>query len=155
MAGKKKGKKDDKPKEPPKIIIPDYTPKNLEPLPISVKIHHLNDIYIIYTDEYSKSLDIKEKLSKLIGLEVENIKLYLGNRRLIEDGTTNHDQQINNCTDIYAIYKNVKIENDEGNAQVLFEKINDILKYAGVTVKPNNNPDKIVVKQEVATEEKK
>jgi hypothetical protein len=155
MAGKKKGKKDDKPKEPPKIIIPDYTPKNLEPLPISVKIHHLNDIYIIYTDEYSKSLDIKEKLSKLIGLEVENIKLYLGNRRLIEDGTTNHDQQINNCTDIYAIYKNVKIENDEGNTQVLFEKINDILKYAGVTVKPNNNPDKIVVKQEVATEEKK
>ena len=155
MAGKKKGKKDDKPKEPPKIIIPDYTPKNLEPLPISVKIHHLNDIYIIYTDEYSKSLDIKEKLSKLIGLEVENIKLYLGNRRLIEDGTTNHDQQINNCTDIYAIYKNVKIENDEGNAQVLFEKINDILKYAGVTVKPNNNPDKIVVKQEVTTEEKK
>jgi len=155
MAGKKKGKKDDKPKEPPKIIIPDYTPKNLEPLPISVKIHHLNDIYIIYTDEYSKSLEIKEKLSKLIGLEVENIKLYLGNRRLIEDNTTNHDQQINNCTDIYAIYKNVKIENDEGNAQVLFEKINDILKYAGVTVKPNNNPDKIVVKQEVTTEEKK
>ena len=155
MAGKKKGKKDDKPKEPPKIIIPDYTPKNLEPLPISVKIHHLNDIYIIYTDEYSKSLEIKEKLSKLIGLEVENIKLYLGNRRLIEDGTTNHDQQINNCTDIYAIYKNVKIENDEGNTQVLFEKINDILKYAGVTVKPNNNPDKIVVKQEVTTEEKK
>lgn len=154
MAGKKKGKKDDKPKEPPKIIIPDYTPKNLEPLPISVKIHHLNDTYIIYTDEYSKSLEIKEKLSKLIGLEVENIKLYLANKRLIEDNTTNHDQQIKNCTDIYAIYKNVKVESEEGNTSVLFEKINDILKNAGVPVKPNNNPDKIV-KPEVKTEENK
>jgi hypothetical protein len=46
--GKKKKKGDDGPKEPPKIIIPDYTPPNLQPLPMSVKVKHSKDIYIKY-----------------------------------------------------------------------------------------------------------
>ena len=136
--GKKKKKGDDGPKEPPKIIIPDYTPKDLQPLPISVKVKHLKDIYIIYTDEYHKSIEIKEKLSNLTGIAVEDIKLYLENRRPVEDQTINHDQQIENNTVIYPTYKNV--ETEEG--KILFEKINDVLKDCGVVVKPNNNPDK-------------
>ena len=47
MGGKKKkGKKgDDKPKEEPKIIIPDFVPHELGPLPISVKVYHLKDLF--------------------------------------------------------------------------------------------------------------
>ena len=133
MGAKKKGKKkDDKPKEEPKIIIPDFVPHELGPLPISVKVFHLNDLFIIYTDEYAKSEEIKKTLSTLCGQPVEEIKLYLRNKRPIEDITTNHDQQIHHETDIYAVYKG--------------EKINDILKAAQIEVKPNNNPEKPVIK---------
>ena len=135
MGGKKKGKKgkgDDKPKEEPKIIIPDFVPHELGPLPISVKVYHLNDLFIIYTDEYAKSEEIKKTLSTLNGQPQEEIKLFLKNRRPIEDITTNHDQQITHETEIYAVYKG--------------EKINDILKAAKVDVRPNNNPEKPVIK---------
>ena len=135
MGGKKKGKKgkgDDKPKEEPKIIIPDFVPHELGPLPISVKVYHLNDLFIIYTDEYAKSGEIKKTLSTLNGQPEEEIKLYLKNKRPIEDITTNHDQQICHETQIYAVYKG--------------EKINDILKAAEIEVRPNNNPEKPVVK---------
>ena len=54
------------------------------------------------------------------------------NRRPIEDITTNHDQQITHETEIYAVYKG--------------EKINDILKAAQIEVRPNNNPEKPVIK---------
>ena len=134
MGGKKKkGKKgDDKPKEEPKIIIPDFVPHELGPLPISVKVFHLNDLYLIYTDEYAQSGQIKKTLSSLSGQPEEEIKLYLRNKRPIEDATTNHDQQITHETELYAVYKG--------------EKINDILKAANVDVRPNNNPEKPVIK---------
>ncbi len=135
MGAKKKGKGkkgDDKPKEEPKIIIPDFVPHELGPLPISVKIYHLNDLFIIYTDEYAKSGEIKKSLSTLCGHPEEEIKLYLKNKRPIEDITTNHDQQIVHETSLYAVYKG--------------EKINDILKAAQIEVKPNNNPDKPVIR---------
>ncbi len=132
-AKKKKGKKgDDKPKEEPKIIIPDFVPHELGPLPISVKVFHLNDLYLIYTDEYAQSGQIKKTLSSLSGQPEEEIKLYLRNKRPIEDATTNHDQQIIHETELYAVYKG--------------EKINDILKAANVDVRPNNNPEKPVIK---------
>ena len=132
-AKKKKGKKgDDKPKEEPKIIIPDFVPHELGPLPISVKVFHLNDLYLIYTDEYAQSGQIKKTLSSLSGQPEEEIKLYLRNKRPIEDATTNHDQQIAHETELYAVYKG--------------EKINDILKAANVDVRPNNNPEKPVIK---------
>ena len=134
MGGKKKkGKKgDDKPKEEPKIIIPDFVPHEIGPLPISVKVFHLNDLYLIYTDEYAQSGQIKKTLSSLSGQPEEEIKLYLRNKRPIEDATTNHDQQITHETELYAVYKG--------------EKINDILKAANVDVRPNNNPEKPVIK---------
>ena len=135
MGGKKKGKKgkgDDKPAEEPKIIIPDFVPHELGPLPISVKVYHLNDLFIIYTDEYAQSGEIKKTLSKLSGQPEEEIKLFLRNKRPIEDVTTNHDQQIHHEIEIYATYKG--------------EKINDILRAAQIEVKPNNNPDKPVIK---------
>ena len=132
-AKKKKGKKgDDKPKEEPKIIIPDFVPHELGPLPISVKVYHLKDLFLIYTDEYAQSGEIKKALSSLSGQPEEEIKLYLRNKRPIEEVTTNHDQQITHETEIYAVYKG--------------EKINDILKAANVDVKPNNNPEKPVIK---------
>lgn len=126
MGAKKKSKKEAKPKEEPKIIIPDFTPHELGPLPISVKVYHLDDFYIIYTDEYAKSIDIKQKLSTLIKMDASELNLFLKNRRPLEDETSNHDQQINNDTEVYITYKG--------------EKINDILKAAQIEVKPNNNP---------------
>ena len=135
MGGKKKGKKgkgDDKPKEEPKIIIPDFVPHELGPLPISVKVYHLNDLFIIYTDEYAQSGEIKKTLSQLSGQPEEEIKLFLKNKRPIEDVTTNHDQQIHHEIEIYAVYKG--------------EKINDILRAAQIEVRPNNNPEKPVIK---------
>ena len=128
-AKKKKGKKgDDKPKEEPKIIIPDFVPHEIGPLPISVKVYHLNDLFIIYTDEYAQSGQIKKTLATLCGQPEEEIKLYLKNKRPIEDATTNHDHQISHECEIYAVYKG--------------EKINEILKAAKVEVRPNNNPEK-------------
>lgn len=124
MGGKKKkGKKkgDDKPSEPPKLIIPDFTPKDIEPLPLSVKVRHYKDLFIIYTDEYHKSIVIKERLSKIINKPVENIKLYLQNKRQIEDETTNHDQQVKNETILFAVFKK-----EEGNE---WENVNEILHY--------------------------
>ena len=136
MGGKKKkGKKgDDKPKEEPKIIIPDFVPHELGPLPISVKVYHLNDLFIIDTDtdEYAQSGEIKKTLANLCGQPEEEIKLFLKNKRPIEEITTNHDQQITHETEVYAVYKG--------------EKINDILKAAKVEVRPNNNPEKPVIK---------
>ena len=87
MGGKKKGKKkgDEKPAEPPKLIIPDFTPKDLQPLPLSVKVRHYKDLFIIYTDEYHKSIEIKEKLSKIVNVPVENMRLYLQNKRQLEN----------------------------------------------------------------------
>ena len=134
MGGKKKkGKKgDDKPKEEPKIIIPDFVPHELVPLPISVKVFHLNDLFIIYTDEYAQSGEIKKTLANLCGQPEEEIKLFLKHKRPIEEITTNHDQQITHETEVYAVYKG--------------EKINEILKAANVEVRPNNNPEKPVIK---------
>ena len=134
MGGKKKkGKKgDDKPKEEPKIIIPDFVPHELGPLPISVKVFFLFFLFIIYTDEYAQSGEIKKTLANLCGQPEEEIKLYLKNKRPIEDATTNHDQQITHETEVYAVYKG--------------EKINEILKAANVEVRPNNNPIKPVIK---------
>ena len=123
MGGKKKGKKkgDEKPAEPPKLIIPDFTPKDLQPLPLSVKVRHFKDLFIIYTDEYHKSIEIKEKLSKIVNVPVENMRLYLQNKRQLENETTNHDQQVKNETIIFAVFKK-----EEGNE---WENVNEILHF--------------------------
>ena len=74
----------------------------------------------------------KKTLSKLSGQPEEEISLFLKNKRPIEDVTTNHDQQIHHEIEIYAVYKG--------------EKINDILRAAQIEVRPNNNPEKPVIK---------
>ena len=71
-------------------------------------------------------------MANLCGQPEEEIKLFLKNKRPIEEITTNHDQQITHETEVYAVYKG--------------EKINDILKAANVEVRPNNNPEKPVIK---------
>ena len=123
MGGKKKGKKkgDEKPAEPPKLIIPDFTPKDLQPLPLSVKVRHYKDLFIIYTDEYHKSIEIKEKLSKIVNVPVENMRLYLQNKRQLENETSNHDQQVMNETIVFAVFKK-----EEGNE---WEIVNEILHF--------------------------
>ena len=123
MGGKKKGKKkgDEKPAEPPKLIIPDFTPKDLQPLPLSVKVRHYKDLFIIYTDEYHKSIEIKEKLSKIVNVPVENMRLYLQNKRQLENETSNHDQQVMNETIAFAVFKK-----EEGNE---WENVNEILHF--------------------------
>ena len=123
MGGKKKGKKkgDEKPAEPPKLIIPDFTPKDLQPLPLSVKVRHFKDLFIIYTDEYHKSIEIKEKLSKIVNVPVENMRLYLQNKRQLENETSNHDQQVMNETIVFAVFKK-----EEGNE---WENVNEILHF--------------------------
>ena len=123
MGGKKKRKKkgDEKPAEPPKLIIPDFTPKDLQPLPLSVKVRHYKDLFIIYTDEYHKSIEIKEKLSKIVNVPVENMRLYLQNKRQLENETSNHDQQVMNETIVFAVFKK-----EEGNE---WENVNEILHF--------------------------
>ena len=123
MGGQKKGKKkgDEKPAEPPKLIIPDFTPKDLQPLPLSVKVRHYKDLFIIYTDEYHKSIEIKEKLSKIVNVPVENMRLYLQNKRQLENETSNHDQQVMNETIVFAVFKK-----EEGNE---WENVNEILHF--------------------------
>ena len=123
MGGKKKGKKkgDEKPAEPPKLIIPDFTPKDLQPLPLSVKVRHYKDLFIIYTDEYHKSIEIKEKLSKIVNVPVENMRLYLQNKRQLENETSNHDQQVMNETIVFAVFKK-----EEGNE---WANVNEILHF--------------------------
>ena len=123
MGGKKKGKKkgDEKPAEPPKLIIPDFTPKDLQPLPLSVKVRPYKDLFIIYTDEYHKSIEIKEKLSKIVNVPVENMRLYLQNKRQLENETSNHDQQVMNETIVFAVFKK-----EEGNE---WENVNEILHF--------------------------
>lgn len=121
---KKKGKKEEKVKKEPEIIIPDYTPTNLQSLPLSLKIKHMKDIFIIYSDEYQKGIDIKQSISKIIDKPPENIRLYMENKRLIEDYSSNHDQQITHGTVLFASFKIGEGINDWENFKdiINFEK---------------------------------
>ena len=90
--------------------------------PIYVKVKHKKEVFVIFTDEYKKSIEIKEEISKIKGTALENIKLFYSNKRPIEDDTMNHDQQIKHNTMLYLCFKNSKDE---------WENINDILNYKG------------------------
>lgn len=92
--------------------------------PIFVKIRHKKDAFIIYSDEFKKSGLIKEELSKIKDVPLENIKLFYSNKRLIEDHSTNHDQQIKHTCLLYAVFKNP--DNNE------WENINDIINFTNL-----------------------
>jgi hypothetical protein len=89
--------------------------------PLYVKIKHKEEIFMIFTSEYSKAVTIKEEIAKIKDIPVENIKLYYNNKRLIEDDTSNHDQQIKHTCLLYATFLN-----SNTNA---WENINDIMNY--------------------------
>lgn len=111
MAGKKKGKKgkkgkkDKKSKEPPKLVVPNFVPVHRLPMPIGVKINHMKDKFLVYTDEYDEPSKILEQLSSILKKEPEQMRLYFKNRRIIEPSTVNHDQQIVHNTELYLSCK--------------------------------------------------
>jgi hypothetical protein len=115
---KKDAKKEVKEEMPQKI---DYCVRYKEKVPICVKIKHKNETFYIFTEEYKKSLDIKEEISKIKKTPVENIRLYYTNRRLIEDDSMNHDQQIRHNTVLYAAFK-IDSSND-------WENFNDLISF--------------------------
>jgi hypothetical protein len=90
--------------------------------PIYVKIKHKKESFVIFTDEFKKSYEIKEELARIKNLTMDNIKLYYGNKRPIEDDTMNHDQQIKHTSVLYMCVRN---SNNE------WENINDIISYKG------------------------
>lgn len=87
--------------------------------PICVKIKHKNETFMIFSDEFRKSIEIKEELAKIKGLPSENIKIYYANKRLIEDDYMNYDQQIKHSTVLFACFKT---NNND------WENINDLIK---------------------------
>lgn len=73
--------------------------------PIYVKVINKKDSYFIYTDEYEISAKIKQEISLIKNIPFDSIKLYYPNKRLIEDIYTNHDQEVNHGTILYACFK--------------------------------------------------
>ena len=96
--------------------------KEQKPKALYVKIKHKKENFIIYSDEYHRTGLIKEEISKIKNIPKENIKLYYTNKRLLEDESTNHDQQVNHKQILYVSFKN-----DANNE---WENINDIVSYS-------------------------
>ena len=122
MAGKKKKgkkKKGGKKAGPAKLILPNFVPIHRIKSPLAVHIHHLDDMFLIYSDEYDESLKIIEEVGKILNVEPVNIRLYFSNKRRVEPDTVNHDQQIIHNAHLYLA---IKIEDQ-------WEKLQDILNY--------------------------
>ena len=120
--GKKKGKKKKggkKPTVPPKVILPNFVPLHRIKSPLAIKIHHKDDMFLIYSDEYDESSKIFEELSKILEIEPANLRLYFSNKRIIEIDGINHDQRIiHNC----HLFLSMKIDDQ-------WENIKDIINY--------------------------
>jgi len=126
MKGKNKKKNEEKPQ--PKDDKPlqkiDFSLNYIgHHVPILVKVKHFNQIYTIFTEEYKKSIEIKEELSFITHIAVENIRLYLENKRIVEDDNMNHDQQIKHNTVLYAAFKN-NLDEWESFSELINFKIN-------------------------------
>ena len=122
MAGKKKKgkkKKGGKKTGPAKLILPNFVPIHRIKSPLAVHIHHLEDMFLIYSDEYDESLKIIEEVGKILNVEPVNIRLYFSNKRKVEPDTVNHDQQI-----IHNVHLYLTIKNEDQ-----WEKLQDILNY--------------------------
>jgi hypothetical protein len=104
-----------------KIIKVDFIGHKAFYNPLYVKIKNKMDVFMIFTEEYKKGFNLKEEISKIKEIPIENIRLYLWNKRLIEDDATNHDQQIIHNSLLYATFKN-----PESNE---WENINDIMNF--------------------------
>ena len=122
MAGKKKKgkkKKGGKKTGPAKLILPNFVPIHRIKSPLAVHIHHLEDMFLIYSDEYDEASKIIEQIGKILNIEPINIRLYFDNKRKVDPETVNHDQQITHNTHLYLT---IKTEDQ-------WEKLQDIFGY--------------------------
>jgi len=89
--------------------------------PLFVKIKHRKEYFMIFSDEYDRTGLIKEEIAKIKNIPRENIKLYYTNKRLLEDDSTNHDQQVKQNQILFVSFKN------ENNNE--WENINEIVNF--------------------------
>lgn len=128
MAGKKKKgkgkkKKKDGKKGPTKPVIPNFIPLNPIKSPIAVKIHHFDDVFLIYSDEYNPARSIVVEICKILNKAEKDVKLYFSNKRLVELDTVLHDQQILHNIDLYMT--TVK----ESGPPEVWDNIKDVINY--------------------------
>jgi len=89
--------------------------------PLYVKVKHRKENFMIFSDEYDRTGLIKEEIAKIKNMPRENIRLYYTNKRLLEDESTNHDQQVKQNQILFVSFKN------ENNNE--WENINDIISF--------------------------
>ena len=103
-------------------------------MPLAIHVHHLDDMFLIYSDEYDESQKILDEIAKILNVEVTDLRLYFSNKRRVELDTVNHDQQIiHNC----HLYLTMKKEDQ-------WENVKDIIGYNIYDV----NLDQILEKEE-------
>ena len=128
MGGKKKkgkkGKKGKKDKNtgPPKLVMPNFIPFNRQKIPIAVYINRLNDLYLIYSDEYDLAEQILTELSKITKKEITDMRLYFSTRRLVDPTICNHDQQIIHNIHLFLVYKDPEMKGG-------WEDVKNIINY--------------------------
>ena len=142
MAGKKKKgkkkKKGGKKAGPAKLILPNFVPVHRAKMPLAIHVHHLDDMFLIYSDEYDESQKIIDEVSQILNVVRTDLRLYFSNKRRVELDTVNHDQQIVHNSHLYLVMK----KEDQ------WENVKDIIGYNIYDV----NLDEILEKEE---EEKK
>ena len=128
MAGKKKkgkkGKKGKKDKSsgPPKLVVPNFIPFNRQKIPIAVFVNRLDDLYLVYTDEYNLAEEILTEISKINKKEITDMRLYFNSRRLVDPSICNHDQQITHNIHLFLVYKDPEVKGG-------WEDVKNILSY--------------------------
>ena len=138
MAGKKKKgkkkKKGGKKAGPAKLILPNFVPVHRAKMPLAIHVHHLHDMFLIYSDEYDESQKIIDEISKILNVEPTDLRLYFSNKRRVELDTVNHDQQIVHNCHLYLVMKK----------EEQWENVRDIIGYNIYDV----NLDEILEKEE-------
>ena len=89
--GKGKKKKKDLNKGPPKLVVPNFIPINPIKSPVAVKVHHFDDIFLIYTDEYHLAEEILTEIGKIKNVDIKELKLYFSNKRTSQKETNEQE----------------------------------------------------------------
>ena len=103
-------------------------------MPLAIHVHHFDDMFLIYSDEYDESQKIVDEISKILNIDVANLRLYFSNKRKVELDTVNHDQQI-----VHNVHLYLTVKNEEQ-----WEKVMDVVNYNIYDV----NLDEILNKEE-------